>query len=71
MRLTPSLKEALSGEMTPKFLATRDLAGKPNIVPVTTITPYDDETLVFGEFMLNKTKKNLFLCECAWRKKIN
>lgn len=62
MRLTSALKEALSGEMTPKFLATRDHTGKPNIVPVTTITPYDDETLVFGEFMLNKTKKNL--CEC-------
>jgi hypothetical protein len=29
----PGLLEALRGEMTPKFLATRSAAGVPNVVP--------------------------------------
>ena len=53
------LKEALSGEMTPKFLATADAAGEPNIVPVISIEPWDSETLIFGDLMLRKTKANL------------
>lgn len=57
--LDPELKDALCGEMTPKFLATLDSAGRPNCVPVITITPYDDETLIFGEFFMNKSRKNL------------
>jgi hypothetical protein len=62
MNLPSELREALSGETTPKFLGTVDLRGQPNCVPVTTITPYDEETLVFGEFMLNKTRRNLMEC---------
>jgi hypothetical protein len=60
--LTSELKEALSGDRTPKFLGTADRSGRPNCVPVTTITPYDDHTLVFGEFMMNKSRKNLLEC---------
>ncbi|WP_320178602.1 pyridoxamine 5'-phosphate oxidase family protein [Roseovarius pacificus] len=54
-----ALREALSGEMTPKFLATLDETGRPNCVPVISIAPWDDTTLVFGEFFLNKTRRNL------------
>lgn len=57
--LTPELKDALSGEMTPKFLATLDAEGRPNCVPVISIAPWDDTTLVFGEFFMNKSRKNL------------
>lgn len=57
--MTPRLRAALSGDMTPKFLATLDAAGRPNCVPVISITPWDDRTLVFGEFFMNKTRKNL------------
>jgi hypothetical protein len=57
--LTPELKTALSGEMTPKFLATLDAEGRPNCVPVTSISAWDDSTLVFGEFFMNKTRRNL------------
>jgi hypothetical protein len=49
----------LAGEFTPKFLATLDGDGRPNCVPVISITPYEDDLLVFGEFMLNKSRKNL------------
>jgi hypothetical protein len=53
------LKQALSGERTPKFLATLDADGRPNCVPVISLAPWDDSTLVFGEFFMNKTRKNL------------
>lgn len=57
----PGLLEALRGEMTPKFLATRDTAGHPNVVPCVSIQPADDQpdTLFFGNFLLRKSIKNL------------
>ncbi len=58
---TPGLLEALHGEMTPKFLATRSAAGVPNVVPCISILPTDDQpdTLFFGNFLLRKSIKNL------------
>lgn len=56
---SPKLKEALAGEMVPKFLATADSNHVPNVVPVTTLDSADDETLIFGEFMIWKTRRNL------------
>jgi len=55
------LLEALKGEMTPKFLATRSTEGVPNVVPVISILPADDQpdTLFFGNFLLRKTIQNL------------
>jgi len=62
----PGLLEALSGEMTPKFLATRSPdddngVGIPNVVPCISILPADDQpdTLFFGNFLLRKSIKNL------------
>ncbi|GAB4506511.1 MAG: hypothetical protein Kow00123_06490 [Anaerolineales bacterium] len=57
----PGLLDALRGEMTPKFLATRNSAGMPNVVPVVSILPSDDEpdTLFFGNFLLRKSIQNL------------
>jgi hypothetical protein len=57
--LDDRLFEALSGEMTPKFLATRDGNGIPNVVPIISIQPYNDRTLIFGNFLMWKTEKNL------------
>jgi hypothetical protein len=57
------LARALANEMTPKFMGTLDDKGIPNCVPVTTTTLYDDHTLVFGEFLMNKTRKNLLTCD--------
>lgn len=58
---THGLLEALKGEMTPKFLATRNTEGMPNVVPVISILPADDQpdTLFFGNFLLRKSIKNL------------
>jgi hypothetical protein len=57
----PGLIEALKGEMTPKFLATRNFEGTPNVVPVISTLPADDkpDTLFFGNFLLRKTIQNL------------
>lgn len=57
----PGLLEALRGEMTPKFLATRSKAGIPNVVPCISILPTEDQpdTLFFGNFLLRKSIKNL------------
>ena len=54
-----SLVCALSNDKTPKFLATLDAGGVPNIVPVISIRAADDHTLIFADFMVWKTKKNL------------
>ncbi len=61
VRNTPGLLEALQGEMTPKFLATRNPAGVPNVVPCVSILPDDEQpdTLFFGNFLLRKSIKNL------------
>jgi len=58
---TPDLLEALRGEMTPKFLATRNAEGKPNVVPCISILPADDQpdTLFFGNFLLRKSIQNI------------
>jgi hypothetical protein len=39
LKQTPGLPEALKGEMTPKFLATRNAEGVPNVVPVISTLP--------------------------------
>ena len=58
---TPGLLEALRGEMVPKFLATRNPGGVPNVVPVVSILPDEGEpdTLFFGNFLLRKSISNL------------
>jgi len=57
----PGLLEALRGEMTPKFLATRSSEGVPNVVPCISLLPTDDQpdVLFFGNFLLRKSIKNL------------
>jgi hypothetical protein len=57
----PGLLDALKGEMTPKFLATRDPDGNPNIVPVISLTPAVDQpdVIYFGNFLLRKSIANL------------
>lgn len=55
------LLEALSDEMTPKFLATRSADGIPNVVPCTSLMPAGDveDRLIFGNFLLRKSVGNL------------
>jgi hypothetical protein len=58
---TPGLLDALRGEMTPKFLATRSALGAPNVVPCISLQPADDQpdTVFFGNFLLRKSIQNL------------
>jgi len=58
-QLDDRLFEALKGEMVPKFLATQDENGIPNVVPIISIQPYSREVLIFGNFLMWKTEKNL------------
>ena len=53
--------DALRGETTPKFLATRSSDGVPNVVPCVSILPAADQpdTVFFGNFLLRKSIKNL------------
>ncbi|MBN1658935.1 MAG: pyridoxamine 5'-phosphate oxidase family protein [Anaerolineae bacterium] len=62
----PGLVEALSGEMTPKFLGTRTAHGMPNVVPCTTLMQAPDsgsgdvaDRLIFGNFLMRKSAANL------------
>jgi len=57
----PGLLDALRGEMTPKFLATRNAAGAPNVVPCISLQPADDQSdmVFFGNFLLRKSIANL------------
>jgi hypothetical protein len=55
----PELVEALSQEMTPKFLASRSADGVPNVVPCTSLMRADGDRLIFGNFLLRKSVDNL------------
>ena len=57
--LTKEIIEAFAGEMTPKFLATIGPQDVPNVVPIISLVAPDPETLIFGEFMIQKTRRNL------------
>jgi len=50
---------ALAAGRAPKFLATRDVAGVPNVVPVLSLEAADERTIIFGEMMIWKTRRNL------------
>lgn len=57
--LTPEQIAMMAGDMTPKFLATRSADGRPNVVPILSIQAADPRTVIFGEFLMWKTRDNL------------
>ncbi len=58
--LSEELVETMNILENPKFMATKDDTGEPNIALVLSWTVYSDrKRLVYGEFMNNKTRKNL------------
>jgi hypothetical protein len=57
--LSAAVVRALAGARTPKFLATRDADGIPNVVPVLSLEAADERTIIFGEMMIWKTRRNL------------
>jgi len=56
---TPDQIAMMAGDMTPKFLATRSAEGRPNVVPILSIQAADPRTVIFGEFLMWKTRANL------------
>ncbi|HUU02429.1 MAG TPA: pyridoxamine 5'-phosphate oxidase family protein [Myxococcota bacterium] len=57
--LSPALINALHGEMVPKFMATLDDQGRPNVVPIISLDTVGGGKLVFAEFLIHKTRANL------------
>ncbi|RDE12602.1 MAG: hypothetical protein C4K47_07650 [Candidatus Thorarchaeota archaeon] len=58
-KLPAAARDAFDLDMAAKFMATLNTEGEPNIAPVITTYPWDDETLIFGDFLIRKTKENL------------
>jgi hypothetical protein len=58
-RLDQELVEVMKEFQVPKFMATKDSEGEPNVVPVLSWTVYEGNTLVYGDFMTYKTRKNV------------
>jgi len=59
MKLTSPQVEALHISETVKFIATTDQTGTVNVAPIITTDYYKDDTLIFGDFLMWKTKQNL------------
>ena len=57
--LSKELADVMRIFEVPKFMVTKDSSDEPNIVPVMTWTVYNGNTLVYGDFMTHKSKKNL------------
>ena len=58
-QITQEIEEAMKEFLTPKFMVTKDSEGEPNVVPVLSWTVYQDNTMVYGDFMTFKSKKNV------------
>ncbi len=62
MELAQEVRELFAEEMAAKFLATVDPEGKPNVALIVTLQPPPDgrkDRLIFGEFLMWKSKENL------------
>jgi predicted pyridoxine 5'-phosphate oxidase superfamily flavin-nucleotide-binding protein len=57
--MPPSVMEKFADTEAAKFMATIGEDGLPNVVPILSVMPFGEETLVFVDIMMNKTKKNL------------
>lgn len=59
MKLTPQQIESLHITETVKFIATADQSGKVNAAPIISTDYFKEDTLIFGDFLMWKTKQNL------------
>jgi hypothetical protein len=57
--LNQELVDMMKEFEVPKFMVTKDSEGEPNVVPVLSWTAYEGNTLVYGDFMTFKSRKNL------------
>lgn len=59
VKMTKEVVEALSDPTTLKTLVTVDTSGTPNGVIIGTLTALDDQTIIFADLRLGKSKENL------------
>ena len=59
-KIPSEVMDALANEQTLKFLATINSSGVLNAVIVATVSALDEETIIFANLKLGKTKENLF-----------
>jgi predicted pyridoxine 5'-phosphate oxidase superfamily flavin-nucleotide-binding protein len=59
VKMPSFVKSVYDQEEVAKFLATTSTDGKPNIALIVSQIPVEPHRLVFGEFMMVKTKRNL------------
>lgn len=52
-------RSLLECDSSMKFLGTLDDHGTPNVVPILSLEPWDCETVIFGECVMYKSKRNL------------
>jgi hypothetical protein len=57
--LPEKLIDTLAIMEEPKFIATKDNHGEPNVAFITTLTRYEGNTLAYGDFLTYKTRMNL------------
>jgi predicted pyridoxine 5'-phosphate oxidase superfamily flavin-nucleotide-binding protein len=58
-KMPPQVLDAFRSAEAVKMLATSDKEGNLNVVVVGTLGAADEETLIFGDLRLDKTKRNL------------
>lgn len=58
-KMMKAVVDLLNDPQASKVLATSDVVGILNVVPKGTLAAVDDETLVFGDIMGDKTNANL------------
>jgi hypothetical protein len=59
VKLQPEQIDALHITETVKFICTADETGKVNVAPIISTDYYQEDTLIFGDFLMWKTKQNL------------
>ncbi|MHA1230695.1 MAG: pyridoxamine 5'-phosphate oxidase family protein [Candidatus Helarchaeota archaeon] len=57
--LSAKIVNAFQEDAAPKYLATLNKEGTPNIVPILSLDAIDQDTITFGDYMIWKTKRNL------------
>ena len=58
-KMTKEVMDVFNDPQALKVLATASADGTLNNVPIQSLTPIDNETLVFADMFTNKTKENL------------
>ena len=58
-KMTKEVMDVFKDPQALKVLATASADGTLNNVPIQSLTPIDNETLVFADMFINKTKENL------------